>query len=50
MKKKSEMKVVCNNCGNEAPYDKEKSTENWKAFDTSKPCKKCGEKTWIPKF
>ena len=50
MKKKLEMKVVCKNCGNEAPINAEKSNENWSVRDTSKPCEKCGEKNWGVEF
>ena len=46
MGKKPKMIVVCKKCGNEAPHDKEKSTETWKVFDTSKPCDKCGKHQW----
>ncbi len=49
MKKKT-AKVICDNCGNVAPFDKEKSTENWKVFNTSMPCDKCGEYKWVAKF
>jgi predicted nucleic-acid-binding Zn-ribbon protein len=50
MKKKTEIKIVCRNCGNQAPYDAERSTENWKVYDTSKPCEKCGTHNWHPKI
>lgn len=38
--------IVCAKCGNPAPKDEEKSTENWEVYDTLKPCGKCGEKDW----
>jgi len=51
MGKKREIKIVCRKCGNEPPRDIETSEKtNWKVFDTSRPCEKCGEKQWIPKF
>lgn len=45
-KKKAEMKVVCKECGEEAPIDKEKSNGNWTVHKTKEPCK-CGGKFGI---
>lgn len=47
MKSFKQMSIICAKCGNPAPKDKERSTENWDVYDTSKPCGKCNEKDWI---
>lgn len=44
--KESNIKVVCQDCGKEAPIDTEKSTKHWKVY--KKYCE-CGGKT-VPKM
>ncbi len=46
MKKKIEITYVCEKCGKEPEVNKEKSNNNWKAFD-NKPCIHCGGKLEI---
>ncbi len=40
-----ELKMVCKECGELAPIDTEKSTENWTVYKTR--CEKCGGQTGI---
>ncbi len=40
------MKIVCGNCGNQAPQDTGQSTENWIVHDLKKPCENCGKTQW----
>ncbi|SFL09840.1 hypothetical protein [Halanaerobium salsuginis] len=44
--KESNVKIVCEDCGKEAPIDHKKSTENWIAYKDK--CE-CGGKT-VPKM
>lgn len=50
MRMKTKQEVVCTKCGDVAPIDKEKSTENWTVYDTSKPCEKCGATDYTVNF
>ena len=43
MAKKTEMKMVCSECGKDAPIDQEKSNSNWTVYKSS--CDSCGSKT-----
>lgn len=44
MGKRKEIVVCCSDCGEVAPLDKEKTTDNWKVYDSKSPCIKCGGK------
>jgi len=46
MKKKFEIKMVCEKCGLEPEPNKKKSNENWVVVD-NKPCRSCGGKLTI---
>ena len=37
-KKADKMKFVCNKCGKDMPENKEKSTVNWKVYETKCEC------------
>ena len=37
------IKMVCQDCGEEAPIDKKQSNENWTVYKNK--CDKCGVKT-----
>lgn len=48
MAKNNPIKVVCEDCGKDAPIDSEKSNENWTVHATT--CDECGGRTgfsWI---
>lgn len=40
-KKKQEITMKCDKCGEQPPINEEKSNENWTVFKTSEPCE-CG--------
>ena len=38
MKKKTEIKFVCDKCNKKMPIDKEKSNTNWTVYEVKCPC------------